>query len=91
MVGQEGGAVVADPQVLPVADPAELATVDDQVPSVGGPVTLEAVWNSFMGQEPRAGVTPGLGVGHEGAAAADVIEVAVGVDEVGDRLVAPPP
>ena len=36
-------------------------------------------------------MTPGLGVGHEGAAAADMIKVAVGVDEVGDRLVTPPP
>jgi hypothetical protein len=36
-------------------------------------------------------VPPGLCVGHKGATAADVIEVAVGVYEVGDRLIAPTP
>ena len=81
--------VTADAQGGSVADPAELAAVDGQIPAGGRPIPLKAGRHGLVGQEAGSDVPPGLGIGNEGPTATDVVDMTVGVNEAVDRSVRP--
>ena len=76
--------------VVPVtAELAELALVDDAVVTVRQRVAVESAGDVLVPRDGGSRVSAGFGVGEEGAAAADVVDVAVGVDQRVKRLRAP--
>ena len=68
------------------SDSTELTPVDNPIPSVSEPISLEPGRYGLVSHKGRAPMTSIRRIGNEGAATAHVIKVAVGVDKRVDGI-----